>query len=259
METKEIKSARRVLEVFEFFGADNREASVMDIARSLNYPQSSTSELLHFLAAIGYLTYDRHARTFRPTARVALLGAWVQPSLFRNGSLLQMMDELSRATGETIVLGTRVGLLVQYIHVLPATNPVRLHVPSGSTRPLARSGIGKLLLSTESDDAVSDVIRRINSDARPSERVRLPGLLEEISRIRSQGYSLSLNAFTRGSGIVASLIPVKGEDEPLAVGIGGVADVVSNNRDRFLRLLRASIARHLDRSSAETPATRLAG
>lgn len=66
-----IKSAKRVLEVFEFFAARQGAATVMDVAREMAYPQSSTSELLDSLRNLGYLSYDRFSRQFNPTLRVA--------------------------------------------------------------------------------------------------------------------------------------------------------------------------------------------
>lgn len=81
--SRTIKSAHRVLEILEYFDQDRRVATVMEMSRTLNYPQSSTSELLRCLTRLGYLHYNRVRRTYSPTARVALLGAWVKPSLFR--------------------------------------------------------------------------------------------------------------------------------------------------------------------------------
>src|SRR6185312_9132731 len=94
---KKVKSAERVLEVLRYFNADRQEATVMDIAREMGYPQSSTSELLQCLA---------------------LLGAWVQPRLFRRGHLLPMLDRLAEETGQTVFLASKVGLSIQYIHVV---------------------------------------------------------------------------------------------------------------------------------------------
>jgi len=75
--TKMVKSAQRVMELLEFFTAERPEATVMDIVRVLDYPQSSASELLRCLVSLGYLSYDRYRRTYRPTTRVPLLGSWV--------------------------------------------------------------------------------------------------------------------------------------------------------------------------------------
>jgi len=77
-----VKSAARVLEVFECFDRVQRPASVTEIARVLGYPQSSTSELLRSLVAPGYLESEpEDRRSCSPTARLPLPGAWLQPPL----------------------------------------------------------------------------------------------------------------------------------------------------------------------------------
>ena len=64
-----IKSARRALEVLEYLDEVRSDASVMEIARALNYPQSSTSVLLRSLTSTGYLSYDPQRRRYAPTLR----------------------------------------------------------------------------------------------------------------------------------------------------------------------------------------------
>src|SRR5271170_3404827 len=112
-----IKSARRVLEILEYFDRDHRTVTVMDMSRSLAYPQSSTSELLRCLTRLGYLHYNRVRGTYTPTARVALLGSWVEPTLFRGGTVLTALDHLAETVGETVALSTAVNYVVQHLHV----------------------------------------------------------------------------------------------------------------------------------------------
>jgi hypothetical protein len=44
-------------------------------------------------------------RVYRPTARLPLLVGWIGARLFREGRVIEVMNELSQATGETIILG----------------------------------------------------------------------------------------------------------------------------------------------------------
>ena len=67
--------ARRVIEVLEFFDDRHGEATVMDIVRRYDRPQSSTSELLSSLVELGILYKDPQNRSYRPTPRAAMLGA----------------------------------------------------------------------------------------------------------------------------------------------------------------------------------------
>ena len=88
------KTARRVVEVLEFFDEQNRHVTVMDIVRRYNRPQSSTSELLASLVDLGLLYKDPSSRSYTLTPRAAILGSMSQPSLVRDGSLSMLIDRL---------------------------------------------------------------------------------------------------------------------------------------------------------------------
>src|SRR3546814_12959637 len=80
-----VKSAARVLEVLEYFSERQSASSAEEVRRTLGYPQSSTSILLRSLASLGYRNSEPLNRTFRPTIRVALIGACVVRSEERRG------------------------------------------------------------------------------------------------------------------------------------------------------------------------------
>src|SRR5690606_35937988 len=126
-------------------------------------PASSTSALLHSLVELGYLSTDYGGRTFRPTARVALLGSWISTPLFRDGGIHRMMEDLNQRTGETVILGIQTGLVARYIHVVQGSNPMRLYVKPGAIRPLASSGVGRLFLSRYEDDELRRISTRLNA------------------------------------------------------------------------------------------------
>lgn len=220
-ETKMVKSAGRVLEVFEYFDANRQHASVMDVSRALNYPQSSTSELLRCLTSLGYLSYDALRRAYKPTARVAILGAWVEPELFRRGHLLSWMDALSERTGKAVVLATTVGLAVRYIHVIEPAARHRL-APQGAQQKLLRSTTGRLFLSTFEDRKLRAVVHRLNAEETdPALRVKLSDVLADVEQIRRQGYAQARHA--DADNLVAMLLASKDAEQPLAIGLGGEA------------------------------------
>src|SRR5579864_6351280 len=99
-----VKSARRVLEVLEYFDAENPSATVGDISKKLHYPQSSTSILLRCLRDLGFLYYNRTTRKYRPTSRSALLGCWAEGGAYRGGRMLDLLDAVAKRVGETVVL-----------------------------------------------------------------------------------------------------------------------------------------------------------
>ncbi len=258
-ETKMVKSAGRVLEVFEYFDANRQHASVMDVSRALNYPQSSTSELLRCLTSLGYLSYDAQRRAYRPTARVAILGAWVEPELFRRGHLLSMMDALSERAGKTVVLATTVGLAVRYIHVIDAAR----HCPAphgaqqksaaqGAQQKLLRSTTGRLFLSTFEDRKLRAVVHRLNAEETdPAMRVNLRDVLADVEQIRRQGYAQARHA--DADRLVAVLLASTDADQPLAIGLG--AEALSQTQvEPLAAMLREAVAQACPPAGAWRPA-----
>jgi DNA-binding IclR family transcriptional regulator len=242
VEGKTVKSAGRVLEILEFFDDLQRQSTVMEIADALGYPQSSTSALLRSLVSLGYLNFDPFARTYVTSSRVALLGNWVNSQFFAEGAIISMMKELNEQTGDTITLAVRNGLHIQYIHVIQATSPARLHLTLGTVRPLAASGAGLALLSTMTDNEVTRLIMRINADAddgAPLLKVR--EILDQLAVIRRRGYSFTCDMVTRGGGIIAAPLPRQNGQPRMVVGVGGISEVMRQREEELSSALLTQI------------------
>ena len=235
-----IKSARRVLELFELFAERRQPLSVSDVVLALEYPQSSTSALLKSLVRIGYLDYDRHRRLYRPTLRVALMGGWVQDQMYSQTNLSNLMDELHRRAGaDTLMLGMQNDIYVQYIHVVQTPGSERSwYLKTGSLRPLCRSATGRMLLSMKSDVQVQQLLWRINAEEPdPAKRMNVHDLLREIDQIRAQGYALTEATIHPNGGVIAIEMPTPKSQPPMALGIGAPIDLLRSDRERLLRLL----------------------
>jgi len=239
-----VKSAVRVLELLEFLDRIERPAAVSEIARELDWPQSSTSMLVGSLVDRGYLAAAPDRR-IQPTARVSMLGRWVDARI-TDGRIGQLMRDLGRETGETILLGIPSGIHSIYIDTIPATNPMRLQLSRGTRRPLAGSGMGLLLLSGMSDDEVARRLARADA-ARPAGAAPLDigEVTREVRRIREQGYALSTDHVVQGAGIVCVLLPDGMSEQPVGIGIGGLSSGIAENAAAFVALMREKIATYL--------------
>jgi len=240
-----VKSAIRVLQVLEYFDGVRRPAGVTEVARQLGFPASSTTGLLQSLVELGYLVQDAQ-RMYRPTPRVTLLGAWIDPQLAPDGPVLSMMNELGAATGEAIILGIPSGITVRYIHVVPATKPMRLHVGPGDVRPMVSSGIGRMFLSQMEDDQVKNIVFRYNSLQQDDQkRLSYPALRRDIEGIRAAGYSVSLDRISSGAGLVCLPLPSRPQAGPMAVAVAGLSSTIRSNSELIASRISSSIRRHL--------------
>jgi DNA-binding IclR family transcriptional regulator len=235
-----IKSARRVIEMLELFDRLRRPLTLKEICHALTYPVSSAQALLKSLVVLGYLEYDRPSRTYLPTMRIAAVGRWVAEGLFGEGDVLPMMRRLHERTGETAILGARSDLFAHYVHVVRAEDEPLHHAPApGSVRPLGRCGIGRLLLSAQTDDEIDLLVRRINI-AEPQARLDLSELMDDIAAIRHQRHVFSRHLFAEGTGMIAVLAPGALHGRRLALGVGGPVARLEARYDEHLATLRAA-------------------
>ena len=222
MPTSVVKSAGRAIQILEFFDLIQREACVSEISSSLKYPQSSTSVLLRSLVTMGYLQHNRFKRTYFPTRRVGLLGNWVDPSVVQHGALLDLAQTIARETAETVVMATVNGLCAQYIYVQrPAGDDVRSTLSIGAMRSLARTAVGKALLSVFDDIHVGKVLRRINAERRPYEQpIEISTFITELNAGRKLGYFIGSGA-NRGDIAIASTVDRNKDGELLVIAVEG--------------------------------------
>ena len=233
-----IKSARRVLEILEYFDQRRRHATVMELSRAFNYPQSSTSELLRCLTRLGYLHYNRYRRTYSPTARVALLGSWVEPNLFRGGTVLTALDRIADTIGETVVLSTASNYIVQHLHVLQGEGEDAVPEQAGATETLLHSAIGRLLLSSFDEKMIRSALHRLNAEeADPGRRVNVVETIEELRALRAKGWIVDENARGEGVGIVSVLLPLRRGTERLALSVLASSAVVREQAEQIIGIV----------------------
>lgn len=241
-----VKSAGRVLRILEYFDEIQRVANIVEISQMLKLPQSSTSALLRSMVAMGYLHFDRAARTYWPSCRVALLGNWINSPLFMGGVVLRCMDELQQRTGDAVMLAMQHDVWSQYIHVLQATSLARLHVTRGALRPLGASGTGFALLSAMPDAEIRQTVHRINAEARGGKGtgVAPEQLMSTVEEVRRSGYAFTIDLVTPGAGILAMVLPVADGRNPLVVGIGGISEVLKKRKTELIKVMRDTLANH---------------
>ena len=237
-----VKSAQRVLELLEFFAEERRPAAVGIVAQALGWPQSSTSVLLKGLAETGYFDHDARTGLYAPNVRILLATAWLQEHVYSEHNLLHLMEKVRDATGHTVMIGTRRGVHVRYLHVLQATREGRFVAKTGALRPLFHSAAGKMLLSTLPEREVAMLLRKANAlEADPERRRECPAVRRELEEVRRLGYAVSMGTSMPGAAALAILIPVPRDREPMTLSVGGPMREVKRERVELATALRSAI------------------
>jgi DNA-binding IclR family transcriptional regulator len=243
METNVVKSAVRAVQVLEYFDEVRRASSVAEVADHHGWPHSSASMLMRSLVSLGYLYYDANGRTYLPSMRVALLGDWIQDSIFKNGQLADLMQQLNAETRETIVLAAQNGLHAQYLRVIEGTNTLRMHLHIGTLRPLLASGTGRMLLTQMDDATIGKLVRKYNANAEGRTPIDLAQLHKQVDQDRACGYAMSINQVTPHATLIAMVLPTRPGARPLAIGVAGLSERVLANQERYIEAMRHGIQR----------------
>ena len=241
--TTYVKSAQRVLELLEFFAEWRRPASVGEISESLGYPQSSTSVLMKSLSESGHFDHDARSGMYVPNVRVALATAWIQEHLYSDQSFVRLMEQVLQRTGHTVMIGTRKGIHVRYLHVLQATRQARFLAKTRPLRLLFHSAAGKMLLTRLPEREVAALLRKANAVAVDAHhRLEFGAVCRGIDIARRDGYAMSTGTSMPGAAALAVLLPVGRDREPLTLSVGGPLQEVRRDKSSLVAVLNEVIA-----------------
>jgi len=135
---------------------------------------------------------------------------------------------------------------MQYVHVAPSSHAIQFSMRPGTIRPLARSGLGQLILAARPAEAVDRLVRRINiEEGDPQKRIVFAELMQRLRDIRAAGHVISLNTVTEGAGVIGMLLPERRHGRLLAVGVGGPTGRLLEKQAHILNAMRDGIARFL--------------
>lgn len=241
-----VKSVARTCQTLVYFDEVRRPLSVVEVSKELGYPQSSTSALLKSLVKLGFLSHDAQKKNYFPTERVPLLGSWMNPSLFGEGTIHRLLKTISQRTQHVVVLAIKNGDEAEYVQIIrPQKSPIH-HISLGTRRPLGNSGVGRVLMSRFSDDEVSSQLRRINAyRAAGQPAVDIKAFVASLGETRAKGYYLSTDQVVKGSGLISMPFPNQLNSRLFAVGVAASTDVILRSEKTIVEIMREEIVRSL--------------
>ncbi|MCB1394585.1 MAG: helix-turn-helix domain-containing protein [Rhodobacter sp.] len=238
MSNAQVKSAVRAFEILEHFRLSQQPRTMSELSTDLGYPLSSTTVLLKTLVNLGYLNYDRVKRVYFPTTKVTGLGDWVPRALFGAGQVIDAMNDVHAITSEGVFVGTRNDVYLQYLKTKQSLHALRFYIDEGTVRPITLSAAGWVLLATMPDDKIENMVRRANiATQNPAERVLVPEIFKRIEEIRLKGYGWAEGVPFAGGATIAVLMPGTILGSPVTLALGGVAERVRKNFEKYLGAL----------------------
>lgn len=236
-------SLQRLSALLELFARERRPLSSAAIGTALAAPRSSVAALLKALVQMGWLAHDRRAATYLPTAKFATLGGWVLDEALLSPALLEAVQQLQVATGETVSISAPADLGLEVLHVAGPDVGIRLVIQVGGRLALWGTAIGTAYLTTVADPTIRSMYRRTEASGAPP-RVSLRAAMLVVRRARENGgMAFAESAVVPDVAAVSAPLPEGVAPRTLVVSVGGPV-----NRMRARRaLIEEEVAAWLER------------
>jgi IclR family acetate operon transcriptional repressor len=201
-----VQSLDRAFELLEHMAAAGGEVALSQLAAASGLPVPTIHRIVRTLVASGYVL-QLPSRRYALGPRLIGLGesasrtveAWATPHLLA----------LAEASGETANLAMLDGDMVVYVAQAPSSrHTVRMFTEVGRRVFAHCTGVGKALLAHLPADEVRRIVRAAGMPARTDHTITdVDRLLDELERIRSQGYAVDDGEQELGVRCVAVAVP----------------------------------------------------
>lgn len=250
-----VPAAIRTMSLLELFAREKRELSNSDLARLMDLPESSCSDLLHTLHELGYLVRTARSRRFYPTARLLSVAREISASDPLYAIASEAAELIRDRTGETGLVGRVENGVVRVLAFNEGRHPLRYMQNVGDKLSLHVSALGKAVLALGTPEEAARQLR-----LKPLKKLSagtitdLAALEAQVAQARQQGWIWVENE--GGDGLAALAVAGELSAEPIALSVAGPTDRLRQHKDAFLSALQdvqALVFRA--RSARESPTT----
>ncbi len=208
------------LDILGLFDDDRPALTAHEMRQELGLSLSTLYRLLRSMKAKGWIEDDAAGR-FRPGFRILTLARVVRRQIDAVRLALPVMCELSRETGETVLLTVISGTQAVCIERVEGPGVVRATLERGAVLPL-HAGASATVLLAFSDEELQESILSGPLDRYTENTICDPALLRRtLDRIRADGYAFSDHEVDAGVRAVGA--PIRARSGALVAGLSLVA------------------------------------
>lgn len=186
-----VQSIERAFIILERLSEHPNGMQITKLASETGLSKSTVHRLLATLIELQYVKKDTETDRYYISYRALYLTR----NILSNSSLISvakpLLENLSNDINETVHLCVEENEEVVYIDKIESNQTIRMYSRIGSRAPMYCTGVGKMMLSGKDDEALREVISRIQFTKRTDHTILTPDdLVQEIRTIRKSGYAL---------------------------------------------------------------------
>ena len=199
------KSVIKATVILSELGRHKQGITVTELAQAVKITRPTAFRLLLSLEQTGFV--DRVDNRYMLGWEMARLGRLADPYAGAVARIQPVLDEYARKLNETVSFAmVRGDLAYDVIAEASATRYLNVSLYVGETYPMHASATGKLLLAQLSDNRLAEALPEKLERYTPNTITSRKALLQELQKIREQGYAVIDNELEEGLFVVA--VPV---------------------------------------------------
>jgi DNA-binding IclR family transcriptional regulator len=216
-----MKSLFKALDIIDAL-AERESGGVRELSSITGFPPATTHRILSTLAKRRYLKQDPATKSYSLSLRFLELGTKVQQKFNLVSIARPHLERLMAETEESANLAVQDGDDAVYLDHVQGSHMLQLFTRLGARVPLYATGVGKALLSQWNPSHLEPYLERTQRKAYTSNTlVDRDRLLDELVRIRSQGFSVDNQEMEEGVICVAAVVYRYDREPVAAISISG--------------------------------------
>jgi len=209
-----ITSLARGLQVLEALARSSKPLNLTQLSEKVGFHKVTTSRFCYTLTELGYVERI-HKKRYRLTPKALGLGYAVVCNLDLRQVGEPHLRELSASLGETVNMAVLDQTEILYVARFKTEQimPTELHI--GSRLPLHCTSMGKAILAHLPEEELSELLDRITFSQLTHRTITTrEALLEELEKVRKQGYAVNDEELSVGLRSIAA--PIMQDNRPVA-------------------------------------------
>lgn len=216
-----VKSAERVLRIFELLSSHVNGLSIKEISETLELPQSSTSALVHTLYRENYLSVNQ-AKKFALGPKLIPIGNAARESLDLASLSTESLQRLALAVEETVFMALLANQELVYVAKIDSNRSIRTSAYLGGRKPLYCTGLGKAFLTFMPEEQRIDYLKHVSlKRITPHTITDKDTLLARLQEYAQLGYAIDDEENEEGLYCVAAPIFDASKGMQAAISVAG--------------------------------------
>ena len=228
------RSLERALHLLLVMEEASRPMGLTELSQATQLPKPTAQRLLSVLGNYGF-SEKWQGRYHLGIAVLPLAHAFLLGSELTRVTL-PVLQELAQSSEETASLFVRMGFQRVLVQRVDGRHPLRYILPTGQRLPL-HIGMGKVLAAALPENELQQLLIKVgNFHLATGKLITRKSLLDELSKIRRQGYVISRNERTIGAASVGAPVVDASGMTIAAVAVAGHTERLTLKRLNYLSI-----------------------